>query len=252
MLFSIAYGQQAMFHANNSGGGALFSPLSIPNLAAWYKSDAGVTLSGSEVIGWADQSGNARDLSAMYNTPSRPTVISSIINGYPVLQSNGYAGLTTALVFPNHETTGLTVFLVGLQKASETTDGYTYHHFLGTGDGYSVGGWNINRNFTYNQVQYMSGVGGDIRVNPLNDLFYSIRAKTSIAHTTAMSLNNGTETTGTNSVNTVTNKLRVFTGYFGDGVSRKQIAEIIIYLRELTSAEITQVENYLNNKYLIY
>jgi hypothetical protein len=41
-----------------------WSPASLTNLRGWYKADTGITLSGSNVTVWADQSGNSNNLSA--------------------------------------------------------------------------------------------------------------------------------------------------------------------------------------------
>jgi len=41
-----------------------WSPAELTNLRGWYKADTGITLSGSNVTAWADQSGNSNNLSA--------------------------------------------------------------------------------------------------------------------------------------------------------------------------------------------
>jgi hypothetical protein len=43
-------------------GGPPFTPASLPGLVAWYRSDLGITLNGSTVSAWADQSGNGHHL----------------------------------------------------------------------------------------------------------------------------------------------------------------------------------------------
>lgn len=58
-------------------------PLSITNLVAWYKADAGVT-GDSEVTQWADQSGNGHHL-ALNSAQNGPDVDSTTQNGLPVL-----------------------------------------------------------------------------------------------------------------------------------------------------------------------
>lgn len=231
-----------------------FSPNNLPNLAAWYKSDVGITLSGSEVTGWADQSGNGRDLSASFSSPNRPTVVATTLNGYPVIKSNPttQSGLATAAAFPDHSSTGLTIFIVGLQEPGETSDGNTYHHFLGTGNPIGGGnGFSIQRNFTFDEIQGSGIRGSDLRAYPLNGVPYSIRlvVKTSPIGNT-FTINNGGEASGDGvTVIAQGSNLRVFDGYFAERIAKKQIAEIIIYLRDLSSTEITTVETYIQNKY---
>jgi len=41
-----------------------WSPAQLTNLRGWYKADTGITLDGSNVTAWADQSGNSNNLSA--------------------------------------------------------------------------------------------------------------------------------------------------------------------------------------------
>lgn len=50
------------------------------NLVAWYKADVGLTLAGSAVTGWADQSGNSRNLT-VYS--GGPTYSATGFNGGP-------------------------------------------------------------------------------------------------------------------------------------------------------------------------
>lgn len=55
-----------------------FSPNSLPNLAAWYRFNVGVTIVGSGVDTWADQSGNARDLRQTTDA-NRPAHVAGVI-----------------------------------------------------------------------------------------------------------------------------------------------------------------------------
>ena len=49
---------------------AAFRPTDLSNLEFWVRSDLGLTLNGSNVTTWADQSGNSRELTQ--GTDSRP------------------------------------------------------------------------------------------------------------------------------------------------------------------------------------
>jgi len=67
----------------------LFVPLDDPtNLAAWYSSDVGVSLSGAEVTQWNDRSGNARHLTPAAAT-NRPTLQAGALNGLPAVLFDG-------------------------------------------------------------------------------------------------------------------------------------------------------------------
>lgn len=70
---------------------AFRSPTSPPdqsNLKVWLKGDAGITLNGSDVSAWADQSGNGND-AAQADTAKQPAYVSNALNGIPGVQSDG-------------------------------------------------------------------------------------------------------------------------------------------------------------------
>jgi hypothetical protein len=76
-------------------------------LKAWFKADAGVTASGSNVTAWADQSGNGFDLSQPGGT-DQPQLVSSAVNGLPGISFEGptfnaILGNPTALVIPTFD-----------------------------------------------------------------------------------------------------------------------------------------------------
>lgn len=71
-----------------------FSPLDIPNLAAWYRADMGITLNGATVSAWADQSGNARHMTQA-TAGKQPTYTAVGINGRPSVTFT--AGSATAM-----------------------------------------------------------------------------------------------------------------------------------------------------------
>lgn len=74
--------------------GTFDAPTTLPNLAEWYKSDAGITIAGGKVTGWADQSGNGRNF-RMANGAVGALQIASALNGRPVVE----LGDTTGLAF---------------------------------------------------------------------------------------------------------------------------------------------------------
>jgi len=70
-------------------GSLLWTPLSIPNLAAYYDSDFGITKDGSnKVSAWADQSGNGRDL-VQATSSLQPLWEDNQLNGHPIITFDG-------------------------------------------------------------------------------------------------------------------------------------------------------------------
>ena len=70
-----------------TGSRVLFQAATLPNLAAWYKASVGITLNGSTVSGWADQSGvgDANRNLAQGTAGFQPTFVASDanLNGRP-------------------------------------------------------------------------------------------------------------------------------------------------------------------------
>jgi hypothetical protein len=74
-----------------------FNPLRLAP-AAWYRADLGITKDASNNIAtWADQSGNARDLTEGTN---QPTWVASGVNGQPIVRFSGPAS-AVQLVSPS-------------------------------------------------------------------------------------------------------------------------------------------------------
>lgn len=67
-----------------------FTPAKLPNLLAWYRSDKGITLNGSNVSAWADQSGNGRHL-AMGTAARQPaySAADAVFNSRPSITTDG-------------------------------------------------------------------------------------------------------------------------------------------------------------------
>lgn len=236
-----------------SSGGAPFSPADLSGLSLWLKSDAGVTLSGSDVTAWADQSGNGNNASSSIGT--RPTFVSNILNAKPVLRFDG-AGQKMALtasiggteysifiVCKNNDNTDGSMFLwstdenFGKYIASITSEAYNasaVNKFIlsesdaGGGEGDSIIAWSstaVNNNYFIGTATQNGG---------------------------GKAYSNGSG--GTDSLGTfiASNTFDLIGGYgFGyelDG----DVAEIISYNRAVTTVERQQVEAYLNTKYAIY
>lgn len=74
----------------------MFSPLSLPNLLLWTRSDANVTQSGGMVSAWGDLSGNGRNW-AQVAPASQPAYTAGAVNGFPALTFDGTRNMTSSL-----------------------------------------------------------------------------------------------------------------------------------------------------------
>lgn len=102
------------------GMGATGSPFALARLSGcvlWLRADLGITLSGSNVSGWADQSGNGNNASqgTSANQPSY-NVADSQYGGRPTVQFSGSQFMSLASHFPAQP---FTVYIVG-QSTSGT------------------------------------------------------------------------------------------------------------------------------------
>jgi len=212
---------------------ASFSPSTLSGLSVWLKADAGVTLDGSIVTAWADQSGNGNNASPAND----PIYIPSLINNKPSINfftNTSYFNLdsnidpikTIICVYKTNTTPtnyqaivesnfGLYSAIAGNQFGTylEAEIGYetlaantSYILIVESDDG-------VNSNGYVNNVAYSDSSGGG----------YASRGYVQIG-----------------------------AGQNGGQPCNGYISEVIIYSRVLTIQERKQVEAYLNTKYAIY
>lgn len=238
----------------------ILNPANIPNLAAWYKGDAGLTLVGGEVDVWADQSGNGRNLSAAASI-NRPTL--STRNGKNVLVFNGSTkylrSLTAALA---RNVSGLTIIVAG-NSASATTlqQAQCSISTLNTISGFSrasIGwGYNASRNGRdavgrRNNTDTIAGCG-QFAYNPdwgnnSARFNYSVAILQTYVNNIPTDSLNPFQTAG----NTPNDGGALFIGSGVDTLGRflnGQIGEILIYERALTDTELANIQIYLSSRW---
>lgn len=137
----IELGQLNTYLATRSISTAFSVPIDIPNATTWFRADLGMTLSGSDVSTWADQS-MAGIAPTMTPLNASPQYEASGINGLPDLT---FDGMTQSLVGTSSilGTTAITLF--GIFKTSSTTtqfiwgmqyNDYHYSIFINTDVGH--------------------------------------------------------------------------------------------------------------------
>jgi len=232
-----------------------FSPANLSGLSLWLKADAGVTLSGSNVTAWADQSGTGKNMVALGG--NEPTFIASELNGKPVIDfatdkymSASFSAINftqqTVFVVFKFVSANLSNFARPFSQSNtayldSTTpgnllpilrnDGTDEMWCFSANDSFLVGlatsnnAWHISTTKT-------DGNDGSFFINASNEQTFVTTFNPSI---TDMQVG-GALTDG---------------GGMGDPFNSK-LAEVIVYDRNLTTPERQQVEAYLNTKYAIY
>ena len=215
------------------GGGGAAIPQS--GLSLWLKADVVVSVSGSDVTAWADQSGNGNNF-----TPASGTVVKSnnIIGSNPAILFNGGS------LSGNNIVTAKTIYAViktlttsAEQYAAilEVTGGSLYSAIDGTQWGSYFGSGSPSGQTISTQTSAIIATLSDDGAN------YELRRD-------GQQIVSSTEGQGFTSRSNA---------YLGSDSSAGQpanvyISEIIVYNRVPVIAEIQQVEAYLNAKYAIY
>ncbi|MCI0538584.1 MAG: Ig-like domain-containing protein [Verrucomicrobiales bacterium] len=238
----------------SSPGGPPFAGLGL-----WLKADAGVTLNGSSVSAWADQSGLGRN-AEQANAANQPTLVSDDANGKPALRFDGADDFLT-FNFPVNDLQDMTVFLVS--ACSEDIDvGFP---FVARGALF----WNESSSWGtivlspfQSIVRWRFGIGES---QDLAALAYPRPTPLLNEFSTTTLLREGS-TTGTESlfINSelalaVTDKTapvaatrdqgNLGRGWNDDSYFPGGIAEVLVYTRALSATEQSTVETYLKSKY---
>jgi len=221
---------------------ASFSPTDLSSLSIWLKADAGVTASGSNVTAWADQSGNGNNATAYSN----PQLVASALNSKPVISFDGTTSYASFPISLSAETSR-TIFIVG--KYNNLSRGQEGLIALGFGESFDLG-YVFREAETGNTYYYTPGqIAAPTLTSVAN---YHIATINHISGgSSAMGINGTFGNTGEISLSQINQGLIAKRNNDGEYGS-VNIAEIIIYNRELNSTEQGQVQSYLNTKYAIY
>jgi len=244
------------------GGGAPFSPANLSGLSLWLKADAGVTLSGSNVTAWADQSGNGRHASSV---DVDPTYNSSDLNGKPTISLSSVAvGENQSLSIDGNPmgASGATAFVVNYVDPAV----FSVDDEGGDANGALLGNFGSAENGSHWPYGLANSVydsfATDLRKGGLglptgitNWNIYSVYSQDNDWKIFC----NGTEFYFDNAnvySNAIANDTSLYIGMQNNSGSNQifkgKVAEVVVYNRVLTTPERQQVEAYLNTKYAIY
>jgi hypothetical protein len=222
------------------------SPIPTSSLAFWVKADAGVTLSGSYVTEWFDQSGNENDIDRRDNL----LFISNALNSKPAIS---FDGTTSYASFPINLSSGTprTIFIVGKYN---DVDNRGQEGFIALG---FSGSWDLGYVFresgTGNTYYYTPGqIAAPTSTSVANYHIVTIKHFPVGSDNSTMGINGSFGGGSQISLSAINQGLIARRDTSGDEYAYVNIAEIIIYNRELNGTEINQVQSYLNTKYAIY
>ena len=218
------------------------------DLEAWYKSGTILGVSdGGDVNAWADSTGRGHDTTP-YDVPNPPTWVTAGPNGYGAVKLTG-DGAVDILLMDSDVTlpanTGFGVFIVYTYPNDDGTAAY----FLGSKDDVTrMTALAMNGSTTTSAVVPDGGSTIVVGSSSLaQDGAYHVYG---VLRTDAGSLTarlDGVDITSGSPSTTTAFTLNIVgeQGFPHENV----IAEMLIYNRELTSAEVIDIEAYLNDKY---
>ncbi len=223
-------------------------------LQAWYDFTQAqyLTLATTAITQALDRSGNGNNTSIQGTGTARPTFTTNQLNGLPLAIFDGGDSLALpAALYPIPQAAN-TVFIV----AKRNTEAGTNESILSFQTGAAGNRYLDFFNSTSGIISYKNDNGAGTAINNggnTNTNYNIIRSSFNGTTGLSLSINNGVATTGAGGL-AATGIDRGFIGA-APGLTNSLIggiAEILIYNRALTAAEITQVNMYLANKYGIW
>ena len=242
-----------------------FSVKDLQGLSLWLKADAGVTLAGSNVTEWADQSGNGRN--ATPNDPTnKPLFNASDKNGKPTISLTSMSDYIERVFTISSNplgASGSTAFSVQYVEdvcGAFDDNGPIFGNFGGSEDSFGT----YQSHYPYGPDCFVyDAFGTRLRKNEITPpvtitnawTLYSVKS----TNNDWQSFVNGqlmySDPTNTYSSAVGGDDATLYIGKqtaAGTFRLKGKVAEVIVYNRVLTTSERQKVEAYLNAKYAIY
>jgi len=220
-------------------GTAPFLPTDLTGLSLWLKADTGITLSGSNVTAWADQSGNGNNATAT-DAPTLTTIGGKTFVNF----AGGFFTGDELLTQPY-----ATIMVVANFTAARQVEVIFQQHNENDGDNLALyrGHAGADEEFAiYNGASF-----GSIATTSNNQTY--LFGVTVNEVTGSLYLNGTADEVGESGAITPAGLYYIGKWVSGDVVTTEmRMAEIVVYDRVLTTPERQQVETYLNTKYEIY
>lgn len=228
----------------------------IPQSFAWYDTSTSnyLTLDGTSITQFLDRSGNGNDTAVQGTGTAQPTWDDDGLNGKGVATFDGGDTLALPAALYSIPNGNNAVFAVAKRNTEAGVGAMilSFNEGAGSGGGREFLAFSTAAGNTYFQ-NFTADAGSGCIVTGGTNTNYNIFSAFRSGTTQSLSRNDGTTTANT----AADSEIGIDRGYIGamDATNRPLtggIAEILIYNRALSAAEITQVEIYLANKWGIY
>ncbi len=216
------------------------APPQITNLKVWLRADSGINLIADNVINWLDVSGNGyifEQLSAI----NQPTLVTNTI---PYIHFFGNQSLHST---SNFSFNNASIFLVASQASSDVSYGrFLDHDFT---SGFWIGRDDASQRMGGGFYESNVPFGNFAPIADDSVFIYSMIRKEDTVKSYLNSTNFPVLSRATSSIQTQSNAITIGSSLNNIYLGNKNIYEVIIYDRNLSTTERQNIESYLHNKY---
>ncbi len=228
-------------------------PIPTTGLVVWLRADAGVTVDASgNVSNWTDLSGTSHHASQS-TASARPHLNATALNGAPGVTFNGSSNFLSIPTALSSFGAGVTMLVV-----AKPTAVINYNRILDFGNGQGVNNLILCRKGTTNTINWIAFTPSGSTTLDGTDLLtlsqYKLFAGAQNAAAAQLFVNGALAASGSGAAPAnvaLSSNLIGKSNWSGDPLFQGEIAEILVYSRLLSESERQQVENYLNQKYLL-
>jgi hypothetical protein len=224
-------------------------------LRLWLKADRAESNNAQPVISIKNATDDIITFAQVSTTPTlAPTLITNAINNKPALRFDGIDDFLTGTATSIGNTTGLTVIVIG--KSNSALTNQTYISKFNAPNNKRE--WRLqNDNFIATDLATAEQVSETVSfTNNTNTRILTARWAPSTA--SSININNTAAINATASFTNITSTDTPIIvggqqqGGSVSGLFKGDIAEILVYQKRLSDAELNAINSYLNNKYRVY
>ncbi len=227
------------------------TPSNISGLKLWLRSDTAITLNGSNVSFWGDNSGNLHN-TIQTDINQQPLLIPNVLNNLPALRFNGDQVLKGGII-PSLSSSSLSIFII----ASGATMSDPYNVLFDIGPYVPGGMWlskNSNKFTIYSNNAIYAPTTGSLSSTGFPPSIFGYKKDFNViseSFINTVSIANSTNTSFTGSFVNGPFIIGGDTTFMGNSAGKwnGDIFEIILFDKNLSTSETKLINDYLVNRY---